>query len=75
MNRDLIARRPATILRAEPLPARRPAAGLSAIERTVPRASYRREWRPDLWPWWVWGPLLVSPPVLVWLAYLAVCVL
>lgn len=31
-----------------------------------------RSWRPDLWPWWVWGPLLCAPAVIMALVFVGV---
>lgn len=60
MSAELARKRPATIIRSEPLPARRPAPGLTAVARTVPRPAPVRAWRPDLWPWHVWAPPIAA---------------
>lgn len=43
----------------------RPIRGLVANLRPIARPIRRPAWRPDLWPCWIWAPLLCSPAVLV----------
>lgn len=64
MDKALARKRPADIVRAERLPATLET-GLTATVRPVPRPEPVRQWRPDLWPWTTWGPLLCLPGILL----------
>lgn len=73
MNQELARKLPATVLDARPLPARHEA-GLVATERVITVEKSERGWRPDLWPAYVWAPLLCAPGIVLAyvLAHLAI---
>lgn len=64
MDLELARKLPAVVLGARPLPARRET-GLVAIERVTTVQKPERNWRPDLWPAWIWAPLLCAPGVIL----------
>jgi hypothetical protein len=64
MDLELTRKLPPVVLDACPLPARREA-GLVATERVIAVEDPKRGWRPDLWPAYVWVPLLCAPGVIL----------
>jgi len=61
MSQELARKRPATIVSISPLPSRE----VTVYVRPVERGPAPRAWRPDLWPWYVWGPILCAPGVVL----------
>lgn len=65
---EIMRKRPAEILSMQPLGT----VGIVGIERPIEREEAPRDWRPDLWPWWIWVPLSIAPVVLAWLILCAI---
>lgn len=66
MSQELARKRPATILSAEPLrrpnlPVPRPAVPAPVLRTAAAPLPAPRPWRPDLWPAYIWVPLLCAP--------------